>query len=182
MAGRDAFLAGRMPRKFYAEACQSHGRPRPDRAGSRPLTRAGHDTPSDALPRLMLVTDRLETGGRDLVDVVEAAVGGGVDLVQVRERDLMDAEVEALVGRILDRLRGTEARVVVNGRPAIAREMEPPAYVYATEPKNRNVKISWTDSKAKAGALNMYYVRLLQEDGKLAWASPMWIKYEPASG
>jgi hypothetical protein len=27
----------------------------------------------------------------------------------------------------------------------------------------------------------MYYVRLMQEDGKMAWASPMWIKYEPAS-
>ncbi len=37
----------------------------------------------------MLVTDRRETGGRDLVDVVEAAVGGGVGLVQVRERDLI---------------------------------------------------------------------------------------------
>jgi hypothetical protein len=56
-----------------------------------------------------------------------------------------------------------------------------PAYVYAVEPKKPNVKISWTDSKAKEGALNMYYVRLMQEDGKMAWASPMWIKYEPAS-
>ena len=55
-----------------------------------------------------------------------------------------------------------------------------PAYVYATEPKIRDVKISWTDSNAKEGALNMYYVRLTQEDGKLAWASPMWIKYERA--
>ncbi len=71
----------------------------------------------------MLVTDRQETGGRDLVDVVEAAVGGGVGLVQVRERDLTDSEVEALLGRILDRLRGTAARVVVNGRPALARAL-----------------------------------------------------------
>jgi hypothetical protein len=55
-----------------------------------------------------------------------------------------------------------------------------PAYVYATQPKIRDVKISWTDSNAKEGALNMYYVRLTQEDGKLAWASPMWIKYERA--
>jgi thiamine-phosphate pyrophosphorylase len=71
----------------------------------------------------MLVTDRQETGGRDLVDVVEAAVEGGVGLVQVRERDLTDAEIEGLLGRILVRLRGTDARVVVNGRPAIARAL-----------------------------------------------------------
>jgi thiamine-phosphate pyrophosphorylase len=68
----------------------------------------------------MLVTDRRETGGRDLVDVVEAAVAGGVGLVQVRERDLADAEIEALLGRILDRLRGTDARLLVNGRPTVA--------------------------------------------------------------
>jgi thiamine-phosphate pyrophosphorylase len=71
----------------------------------------------------MLVTDRLDTGGRDLVDVVEAAVAGGVRLVQVRERDLSEAEVEALLGRLLARLRGTDARLVVNGRPALARAL-----------------------------------------------------------
>jgi thiamine-phosphate pyrophosphorylase len=69
----------------------------------------------------MLVTDRLETRGRDLVDVVEAAVAGGVELVQVRERDLPEAEVEALLRRMLDRLRGTSARLVVNDHPALAR-------------------------------------------------------------
>jgi thiamine-phosphate pyrophosphorylase len=68
----------------------------------------------------MLVTDRRETGGRDLVDVIEASVAGGVGLVQVRERDLTDSEIEALLGRIVERLRGAEARVVVNGRPAVA--------------------------------------------------------------
>lgn len=73
------------------------------------------------LPRLMLVTDRFETQSRDLVDVVEAAVAGGVGLVQVRERDLPEAEVEALLQRIIERLRGTPARLVVNGHPGLAR-------------------------------------------------------------
>jgi thiamine-phosphate pyrophosphorylase len=68
----------------------------------------------------MLVTDRLETRGRDLVDVVEAAVAGGVGLVQVRERDLPEAQVETLLGRLLERLRGTPARLLVNGHAALA--------------------------------------------------------------
>jgi thiamine-phosphate pyrophosphorylase len=72
----------------------------------------------------MLVTDRHETRGRDLVDVVEVAVAGGVGLVQVRERDLPEAEAEALLRRILDRLRGAPVRVVVNDRPALARAFE----------------------------------------------------------
>jgi thiamine-phosphate pyrophosphorylase len=82
----------------------------------------------------MLGTDRRETGGRDLVDVVEAAVAGGVGLVQVRERDLSDAEIEALLGRILDRLRGTGARLLVNGRPALARALGIGLHLPAADP------------------------------------------------
>ncbi|MGH9842505.1 MAG: hypothetical protein ACREEM_27495 [Blastocatellia bacterium] len=54
-----------------------------------------------------------------------------------------------------------------------------PAYVYNTEPKQQNVKLTWADNAAKAGAINMYYVRIQQSDGKMAWASPMWITYQP---
>jgi thiamine-phosphate pyrophosphorylase len=71
----------------------------------------------------MLVTDRRETRGRDLVDVIEAAVTGGVGLVQVRERDLPEAEVADLVRRLLERLRGSAARLVVNGHAAVARAL-----------------------------------------------------------
>lgn len=38
--------------------------------------------------RLYLVTDRKNTGGRPLTDVVAAALRGGVDAVQLREKDL----------------------------------------------------------------------------------------------
>lgn len=71
----------------------------------------------------MLVTDRLETRGRDLVDVVEAAVAGGVGLVQVRERDLPEAEVAALVRAILERLRERPVKLLVNGHAALARAL-----------------------------------------------------------
>jgi thiamine-phosphate pyrophosphorylase len=76
-----------------------------------------------ALPRLMLVTDRHETGGRDLTEVVAAAVAGGVGLVQVRERDLSEAELGRLLHRILARLAGTPARILVNGHPELARAL-----------------------------------------------------------
>ena len=71
----------------------------------------------------MLVTDRHETRGRDLVDVVAAAVSGGVRLVQVRERDLPEVEVEALLRCLIERLGGTGASVLVNGHAALARAM-----------------------------------------------------------
>ena len=86
------------------------GRADRDGAESGSLTGPGVASPAGALSRLMLVTDRLETRGRDLVDVVEAAVAGGVGLVQVRERDLPEAQVETLLRRLLERLRGTRAQ------------------------------------------------------------------------
>lgn len=99
------------------------GRTDPGGTGPGPLTHAGGEPGPGTLPRLMLVTDRHATRGRDLVDVVEAAVGAGVGLVQVRERDLGEADVEVLLGRLLDRLRGSDVRLVVNGHPALARAL-----------------------------------------------------------
>jgi thiamine-phosphate diphosphorylase len=71
----------------------------------------------------MLVTDRHETGGRDLVDVVADAVAGGARLVQVRERDLPEAEAGALLERLIARLRDTPAQLLVNGHAALARRL-----------------------------------------------------------
>lgn len=51
-------------------------------------------------------------------------------------------------------------------------------HVYTTEPKRREVKLSWQDSAAEKGKTSWYYVRVEQEDGQLAWSSPMWIRYE----
>ena len=69
------------------------------------------------LPRLMLVTDRRRTRGRDLVPCVAQAVSGGVGLVQVREPDLPDDELRELVRRIRDAV-GTRTTIVVNGEPS----------------------------------------------------------------
>jgi thiamine-phosphate diphosphorylase len=52
------------------------------------------------LPRLMLVTDRRRTRGRDLVTLVAAAVRGGVGWILVREPDLTDDALRELVVRI----------------------------------------------------------------------------------
>jgi len=73
-----------------------------------------------ALPRLMLVTDRHGTRGRDLVDVVAAAVRGGVGMVQVRERDLPARELRTLIERIRGRVPATTL-LAVNSRDDVAR-------------------------------------------------------------
>ncbi len=70
---------------------------------------------------LCLVTDRRTARGA-LPEIVAAAVRGGVDWVQVREKDLDGAPLLALVREILAAARAAnpEARVIVNRRVDVA--------------------------------------------------------------
>jgi hypothetical protein len=59
--------------------------------------------------------------------------------------------------------------------------------VKVIEPNEATVDLTWTDDKATPGQTSYYYVRGEQapdmegiSSGELVWASPMWIKYEPA--
>jgi hypothetical protein len=47
-------------------------------------------------------------------------------------------------------------------------------YIYSNEPDKANVAIKYVDMDPKPGP-NMYYFRIVQEDGEVAWTSPVWI-------
>lgn len=66
---------------------------------------------------LCLVTDRRR---RSVVEQCRDAVQAGVDLIQVRERDLEAAALSALVAELVRLTRGTGTRVVVNERLDVA--------------------------------------------------------------
>jgi thiamine-phosphate pyrophosphorylase len=72
------------------------------------------------IPRLVLVTDRTATAGRDLADVVASAVDAGLPAVQLRDRDLPGGPLLALA----ERLRAVTARagalLLVNDRIDVA--------------------------------------------------------------
>ena len=71
------------------------------------------------LPIVMLVTDRHACDDRRLEDVVEAAVEGGVNIVQLREKDLPAAELYGLALR-LRKVVGSQALLLVNDRIDVA--------------------------------------------------------------
>lgn len=81
-----------------------------------------------ARPVIMLVTDRSVIAPAEndvdalerLLDLIEIWANAGVSVVQIREANLSDALVVDLVRRATDRVKGTGARVLVNGRPDIA--------------------------------------------------------------
>lgn len=73
------------------------------------------------VPRLVYVTNR-RTAKHPLPDVAAKAVAGGVDLVQIREKDLNDVELRAVAVSILNRL-GDPACISINCAPRIATEL-----------------------------------------------------------
>ncbi len=72
------------------------------------------------IPSLYLVTDRKQTHGRPLLGVIEAAVAGGVDAVQLREKDLPARDLMALASAVLAVCRRHHARMLINDRIDVA--------------------------------------------------------------
>jgi thiamine-phosphate pyrophosphorylase len=72
------------------------------------------------VPRLVLVTDRASTGGRDLVDVVRAALDAGLPAVQLRDKDLPGRALFALAERLRAATAERRALLFVNDRIDVA--------------------------------------------------------------
>ncbi|ABL01069.1 thiamine phosphate synthase [Pelobacter propionicus] len=65
---------------------------------------------------LYLITDRRQTAGRPLLDVVAAALRGGVGAVQLREKDLPDNELLELARDLRRLTHEHHARLLINRR------------------------------------------------------------------
>ncbi|WP_058366009.1 thiamine phosphate synthase [Haloparvum sedimenti] len=74
--------------------------------------------------RTYLVTQRSRSGGRSTESVVEAALSGGVDAVQLREKDV-DARTRYRIGRRLRELTAAaDAALIVNDRVDLAAALD----------------------------------------------------------
>jgi hypothetical protein len=68
--------------------------------------------------------------------------------------------------------------VFIRGTSALARVdiIKDFRYVYSTEPRAAQVEFRWTDDeRGRPPGLSWYYVRAIQDNGELAWASPIWV-------
>jgi thiamine-phosphate pyrophosphorylase len=76
--------------------------------------------PFARLPIICMVTDRAAVGERALLGLISSAARAGVDLIQIRERDLDAAALAGLTRDAMDAVSATAARVVVNDRLDVA--------------------------------------------------------------
>jgi thiamine-phosphate pyrophosphorylase len=68
----------------------------------------------------MLVSRGGGPASRSLPELAREAAQAGVDVVQVREKELSDRRLRELVGAVVLAVAGTATRVLVNGRPDVA--------------------------------------------------------------
>jgi thiamine-phosphate pyrophosphorylase len=76
--------------------------------------------PPPATWGVYLVSDRTQTGGRPLLEVVERALRGGIRAVQLRERGLTTRELLALAAALRALTRRHGAALLVNDRIDVA--------------------------------------------------------------
>lgn len=65
---------------------------------------------------LYVITDRAQTGGRPLAEVVHACVAGGARAFQLREKDLEARELAVLADQLLHTLRPAGGLLLINDR------------------------------------------------------------------
>jgi thiamine-phosphate pyrophosphorylase len=71
-------------------------------------------------PRLYLVLDRAATAGRDLEDVLIAALQGGAEMIQLREKSWPSGTLLPVAARLLARCRAAGVPFIVNDRVDLA--------------------------------------------------------------
>jgi hypothetical protein len=49
-------------------------------------------------------------------------------------------------------------------------------FIYTQHPQRRDFEFEYTDSSPRKGD-NWYYLRVMQQDGNIAWSSPIWITF-----
>lgn len=94
---------------------------------------------------------------------------------------VVDVRVEdAIMGDSVTTRETPAVQVAVRGTGPIHKIqiIKDNAHVYEAGPSDRTVSFVYRDRDAQPGE-SYYYVRIQQEDGQMAWASPIWVNYRP---
>ena len=98
------------------------------------------------------------TGARIILEISlnDAPMGSEIQLDESTERKFkIYAEACSLVQKLV---------IIKNTRE-----------IHVEVPKCESVSFEWVDSKGKERESDYYYVRLIQDDGEMAWSSPIWV-------
>jgi len=94
---------------------------------------------------------------------------------------LLDYRIgEHLMGEEFETSEQPVLKVKIRGTDAVSRVdvIKNNTFLHTVEPGRREVEFSYMDVQAAPGS-SYYYVRVQQEDGEMAWSSPIWVTYKP---
>ncbi len=74
--------------------------------------------------KLYLVTGHCSRQVKSVIDIVMQAVAGGVDMVQLREKDMSDEEMTKLAQELHERLKPTGVPLIINDRVNVAKAID----------------------------------------------------------
>jgi hypothetical protein len=91
---------------------------------------------------------------------------------------------EHIMGDEFDADGPVRLRILAHGTRPIARVdiIKDFRYAYSTEPNRARVEFEWQDGEKRPAGLSWYYVRVMQDDGELAWGSPFWVRRQGGQG
>jgi thiamine-phosphate pyrophosphorylase len=116
-------------------------------------------------PLLYYITDRKALPAGDPLPVIERAAAAGVDLIQIRERDLSTRALLALVQAAQQRLGSTAARLLVNDRVDIAAVARTGVHLPTHGLPVAQVRRRFPDLLLGASSHNLEEVRTAEEGG-----------------
>jgi thiamine-phosphate pyrophosphorylase len=138
---------------------------------------------------LCYITDRRALAPRPLLPLIHQAIRAGLDVVQIREKDLATRELLELVKGAIDAARGTSTRIVVNDRLDVAlavgaagvhlgTQSLPARVVRQQVPRDFQVGVSCHSleealSAESAGADYMVFGPIFETPSKLAYGPPL---------
>ena len=70
--------------------------------------------------KVYLITDRTQTGGRPLLEVVNRALGAGIEAVQLREKDLSGRDLFNMAEELREITSRAGAQLLINDRADVA--------------------------------------------------------------
>ena len=87
---------------------------------------------------------------------------------------------EHLMGAIFTSSQPVRIRATILGTGTIKRVdlIKDNRVLYTVDPGEPTFRLDFTDGDAVESGESYYYIRVLQEDGEIAWGSPAWVTYE----
>ena len=139
---------------------------------------ASSDHLSTHISYACLIAERLTREG--LMEAIRARRAYGATDNIVLDVRFVGSGGEHLMGEIFTSSQPVRIQATILGTGIIKRVdlIKDNRVLYSVEPGQTTFRLDFADGDAADSGESYYYIRVLQEDGEIAWGSPAWVTYE----